>query len=287
MVDIEAIRARLKADCDARIDAPDGEPRCAVCDGECTGESEARKTLLEYAPRDLMALCDEVERRRAQFERGRIAAERLAETAQSVDADNARLRAEVARFSRWLDRSFTPENAFECAMRALASDADDAPNCMEYGASITRPDGTKRLATVSVQWVDGKTPHQLLAERTAERDFHQHKVEEWEESAGIERKRAEAAEADRDALRAENAGLREIIAGRTTAPTDAEVSAHAPHGRWKALLSGNRVYLARRPDESILLRPDTRWWAVDEWDTPCAWPVVRGGGDGVARRSAA
>lgn len=47
-----------------------------------------------------------------------------------------------------------------------------------------------------------------------ERDHHQHKAEEWEESAGIERVRAEAAEAERDALRVEIARLREIAAAQ-------------------------------------------------------------------------
>lgn len=91
---IDAIRARLRADRDARIDTPDGEPRCALCDGEGTGETIARRTLLEYAPADLAALCDEVERLRAIIA-GRDRAPTDAEIEAHAVADGSWLHADA------------------------------------------------------------------------------------------------------------------------------------------------------------------------------------------------
>ena len=71
--------------------------------------------------------------------------------------------------------------------------------------------------------------------------------------------------------------LREILAGRTQAPTPEEVDAHAKHGRWRGVLPGGRIFTARFPGETERHWRGTRWWAIDETETPCAWPVVTGG----------
>ena len=192
----------------------------------------------------------------------RARVERLAEAAQAADAENNRLAAEVARLSRWLDRSITPEDATQYALGILAAGSLGVPNCTEFGGTIERPDGTKRTAVVSVQWVDGKSPHQLLAERTVERDAARLEIVSLRGSIDL-----------RDmALNAANA----IIAGRTTAPTGAENAAHDAAGGWWRYQTENDFGDATCQDVDLIREAwtITRWWALDASGAPCAWPVV-------------
>ncbi len=98
-----------------------------------------------------------------------------------------------------------------------------------------------------------------------------------------ERTRASAAEADRDALRAECERLRAIVEGSTTAPTDAEMREHMDSGgAWLVTIPARR---------QVRLHPETRyvdqpraasllWWTEGaRWvavrdGRPCAWPVT-------------
>lgn len=81
---------------------------------------------------------------------------------------------------------------------------------------------------------------------------------------------------DLAAALAELRALREILAGRTTPPTDAEIMAHAATdgARWKGAIDGDVVYLEKRPSAAVRAQTGLRWWAVDGADNPCAWPVV-------------
>lgn len=82
---------------------------------------------------------------------------------------------------------------------------------------------------------------------------------------------AQAAEIDR---------LRAIIDGRTTPPTDAEITAHGTAaGRWRWASPdqhGEFPSTARwRASVAVVARvPGVRWWATDSDKRPCAWPVV-------------
>lgn len=83
-----------------------------------------------------------------------------------------------------------------------------------------------------------------------------------------------------DALRAENARLRAIVEGRTTAPTRDEVDVHfAAGGRWILRWSDGTFGTARGPcavadasEPGILTA--VRWWPLDRDGRPCAWPVT-------------
>lgn len=98
------------------------------------------------------------------------------------------------------------------------------------------------------------------------------------------------------ALTAERDAAMAIIAGRATAPTDAEIAAHAhplrsPIGAWLVTANdGNRqlVHLWRpfdadsRSEDWEMLRRRmgpfkftiARWVPIDAEGRPCAWPVV-------------
>lgn len=101
-------------------------------------------------------------------------------------------------------------------------------------------------------------------------------------------KRATAAEAERDELRA-------IVDGRTEAPTDEEIAAHcAQGGRWRSATHAHTVCFggatyrvpARSHEASTLPGAQSdrdlhalddivaRWWPLDSEGRPCAWPVV-------------
>lgn len=90
------------------------------------------------------------------------------------------------------------------------------------------------------------------------------------------------APADLTALCDEVERLREIIAGRDRAPTDAEIEAHeAAGGSWlmhvygadpRLLLSGALAIMWR--DRMDGLDITIRWWPLDASGAPCAWPVV-------------
>ena len=88
--------------------------------------------------------------------------------------------------------------------------------------------------------------------------------------------------AERDALRTMLAEAREIIEGRTAAPTDAEIAAHrASGGAWLCAPlapSGAACDPWVEDDRTIHKRRNTsaRWWALDGNRCPCAWPTMRG-----------
>ena len=93
-----------------------------------------------------------------------------------------------------------------------------------------------------------------------------------------------------DAAEAEVARLRAIVEGRTKAPTDDEVAAHAAAGgRWRWIvrrpdggvfesLSGESEWPPSDPLEGVTARivagASVTWWTLDAQRRPCAWPVV-------------
>ena len=94
------------------------------------------------------------------------------------------------------------------------------------------------------------------------------------------RPRAGADAVELDSLRDEVAALREIIAGRTTAPTDAEIEAHAEAGgSW---LTGDTVTwapgsLRAMRDGGEVAANSCSWIPLDAEGRPCAWPTANGG----------
>lgn len=87
----------------------------------------------------------------------------------SRDEALAEAAANVASLGRWLSRSITPDDALTYAVQHILINASSAPNCwaIEGTAKI---EGVERRARVSVQWVDGKNPHELLYDAMASRD---------------------------------------------------------------------------------------------------------------------
>lgn len=81
--------------------------------------------------------------------------------------------------------------------------------------------------------------------------------------------RMQSAEALRDEAQA-------IIAGRATAPTDAEIEAHNKSGGTWYVRRGDRAGVLSIVDETrwIASEGGYRWWALDAEGRPCAWPVV-------------
>lgn len=96
--------------------------------------------------------------------------------------------------------------------------------------------------------------------------------------------------AQRDAMRAkvdkladELATARDIIAGCTTPPTDAEIAAHEAAGGWwlitpdgyEAKVEMDAGLLRRFANEARdPLNPRAVWRPFDGCDNPCAWPVA-------------
>lgn len=81
--------------------------------------------------------------------------------------------------------------------------------------------------------------------------------------------------------RAEADALRATVEGRTVAPTDAEIEAHAAAGgRWRSALMHLRGGHDWMDDDDVrakvrLSAPGTwRWWALDATGRPCPWPTV-------------
>lgn len=100
-----------------------------------------------------------------------------------------------------------------------------------------------------------------------------------------ERARAEAAEAEcarltteRDAARAEAAGLRAVVEGRTVPPTPQEIAAHHDASGSGWLVSSDRdviPYTLCRSEARDGGAPDgARWWPLDASGRPCPWPTV-------------
>jgi len=129
------------------------------------------------------------------------------------------------------------------------------------------------------------------------------------DDAATHRTRAEAAEAEVARLRAEAAVLiaerddarltsrcnhgnwrgalaeldaqRATIEGRTVAPTDAEIAAHAAAGglwrtNWNDRIDARLAHGLRQDDVSSYVvggRQPSRWWALDASGRPCVWPT--------------
>lgn len=83
-------------------------------------------------------------------------------------------------------------------------------------------------------------------------------------------------ERDVGALAAERDALREIIAGRTTAPTAAENAAHDAAGGWWRYQTESDWGDATCQDVGLIREAwtITRWWPLDASGAPCAWPEV-------------
>lgn len=76
-----------------------------------------------------------------------------------------------AALARWARRRITPEDAVGLALEKLAELAAGAPNCWEADFTVHDPKkGSTRTARVSVQWADGRSLHDLLAEAREERN---------------------------------------------------------------------------------------------------------------------
>lgn len=90
----------------------------------------------------------------------------LAEKAASMVE---KLSDENERLTRWLDRNISADEATEYALRVVIEQAEDAPNCWERDAVCTNTKtGVARKARITVQWDDGKSVHELLAEAREE-----------------------------------------------------------------------------------------------------------------------
>ncbi len=104
----------------------------------------------------------------------------------------------VASLGRWLSRSITPDDALTYAVQHILINASSAPNCYAVEGTV-KLDGVERRARVSVQWVDGKNPHELLFDAMASRDALARDMEHLAERHKVElhEARMNAAEAVR------------------------------------------------------------------------------------------
>ena len=88
----------------------------------------------------------------------------------------------------------------------------------------------------------------------------------------------ETAERERDAARAEAAGLRAVVEGRTVPPTPQEIAAHHDASGSGWLVSSDRdviPYTLCRSEARDGGAPDgARWWPLDASGRPCPWPTV-------------
>lgn len=73
--------------------------------------------------------------------------------------------ARVEQLSRVFTNTATALDAVEILSSVLVEDAKDAPNCAEWRGSYG-----DRVFSITVQWVDGKSPHALIDEARRERD---------------------------------------------------------------------------------------------------------------------
>ncbi len=82
---------------------------------------------------------------------------------------------------------------------------------------------------------------------------------------------------------AEALRLRAIVEGSAAAPTDATVIAHCvAGGMWSALFVDIALPAVLTTSSQATARawrkvdvPPTRWWALDAYGRPCAWPSPR------------
>lgn len=83
---------------------------------------------------------------------------------------------------------------------------------------------------------------------------------------------------ERDAARAEAAGLRAVVEGRTVPPTPQEIAAHHDASGSGWLVSSDRdviPYTLCRSEARDGGAPDgARWWPLDASGRPCDWPAV-------------
>ena len=84
-----------------------------------------------------------------------------------------------------------------------------------------------------------------------------------------------------DAMRADNVRLRGIVAGRETAPTDAELTTHHDEGgQWLVIRAASPRSIVDTlrsvTDVRAWARSGTplRWLPLDASGRPCAWPTV-------------
>ena len=86
------------------------------------------------------------------------------------------------------------------------------------------------------------------------------------------------ARAEVETLRAEAALMREIIEGRTTPPTDAEIEAHAAAGCGWWLIVTEHSFDYDMPDavarDEWVQAGAVRWCPCADDGRPCAWPTV-------------
>ena len=102
---------------------------------------------------------------------------------------------------------------------------------------------------------------------------------EWQRMClASERTRRRVAETERDAARAEAAGLRAVVEGRTVPPTPQEIAAHHDASGSGWLVSSDRdviPYTLCRSEARDGGAPDgARWWPLDASGRPCPWPTV-------------
>lgn len=96
----------------------------------------------------------------------------LAETVVALHAEVAPRTSErdhavakAQQLARVLADAATPEDAVQLLSSVLVRDAASAPNCAEWRGSYSG-----REFAITVQWVDGKSPHALIDEARRERD---------------------------------------------------------------------------------------------------------------------
>ena len=84
-----------------------------------------------------------------------------------------------------------------------------------------------------------------------------------------------------DAMRADNVRLRAIVAGRETAPTDAELTTHHDEGgQWLVIRAASPRSIVDTlrsvTDVRAWARSGTplRWLPLDASGRPCPWPTV-------------
>lgn len=199
--------------------------------GYNVGDAPGALEILAPGEVSRSGLLAEVERLRAdviRYSDGVASAERGIAV---QDEEIAALRAENARLTRACVEGLPREVLAcpSCGEKHLEGPRHDDPNI----DGRVRPHHTHRCYRCGHVWDVGRwsygaesqsvavpvsvhesTVDMLAAEiRTmcGERDFHQHKAEEWEESAEIERARAEAAEAECVRLCAESARISQLL----------------------------------------------------------------------------
>lgn len=177
-----------------------------------------------------------------------LIAERARVEAVEAERDEARMVAvravELAeRRGRLIDGAMNLDDAMRACVNVLIAASAGAPNCTAWEGSANGRD-----YVLSVQWLDGKNPHALLAEATD---------------------RLAALGTQRDELQA-------IVDGRTIPPTDEEREAHRlVYGTWFVIdPDGARWCPPRSAVWLVGERPPegSRWWAVDSGGHLCQWP---------------